>query len=271
MVKGSRDKSYIAEVFRKHFKAGMTQFEFERSEIDQAAEDLGIARSGNPGHVVYHFRSRAPMPSEIAGTAPKDMEWTIELAGKGRYRFKLVKIGANRIEPRLAQDVTKLPDATPEIVIAHAKRDEQAVLAKIRYNRLIDLFLNMSAYSLQNHLRTFVKGRGQIEIDELYVGIDWTGAQFVVPVQAKRKKDRPVAVQAMQDVEYCAELYPNLLCRPVAVHTLGDERIAMMELKRKGDSIVVVFERHYSLVSASEIDAADLNEYNALRKQHPIR
>lgn len=271
MARGSRDKSNISEVFRRHFKEGMTQFEFERSEIDRAAEEMGIARSANPGHIVYHFRSRAPMPPEISRTAPKGMEWTIELAGKGRYRFKLVNIGANRIEPRLAQDVTKLPDATPEIVLAHAKRDEQAVLAKIRYNRLIDLFLNLSAYSLQNHLRTSVKGRGQIEIDELYVGVDWTGAQYVVPVQAKRKKDRPVAVQAMQDVEYCAELYPNLLCRPVAVHTLGDERIAMMELKRRGDGIVVAFERHYSLVPASEISAADLNEYNTLRKQHPNR
>src|SRR5271157_4057421 len=32
--------------------------------------------------------------------------------------------------------------------------DEQALLAKVRYTRLIDTFLGITAYSLQNHLRT---------------------------------------------------------------------------------------------------------------------
>lgn len=49
--------------------------------------------------------------------------------------------------------------------------DEQALLAKVRYSRLVDIFLGIAAYSLQNHLRTSVVGIGQIEMDELYVGI----------------------------------------------------------------------------------------------------
>ena len=53
--------------------------------------------------------------------------------------------------------------------------DEQALLAKIRYNRLLDVFLGISAYSLQNHLRTTVLHIGQIEIDELYIGLDKHG------------------------------------------------------------------------------------------------
>jgi len=47
----------------------------------------------------------------------------------------------------------KIPDATPEIVAAYALSDEQALLAKVRYNRLLDIFLGVAAYSLQNHLR----------------------------------------------------------------------------------------------------------------------
>ena len=50
--------------------------------------------------------------------------------------------------------------------------DEQALLAKIRYNRLIDIFTGITCYSLQNHLRTTVPNIGQVEIDEIYIGID---------------------------------------------------------------------------------------------------
>ena len=68
--------------------------------------------------------------------------------------------------------------------------DEQALLAKVRYNRLIDVFLGVAAYSLQNHLRTTVSDVGQLEIDEIYVGVDRQGRQYVMPVQAKGGSDR---------------------------------------------------------------------------------
>jgi len=48
---------------------------------------------------------------------------------------------------------TKIPDSTPELVGAYALDDEQALLAIVRYNRLIDIFLSLTTYSLQNHLR----------------------------------------------------------------------------------------------------------------------
>lgn len=82
-----------------------------------------------------------------------------------------------------------IPDATPEIIRAYAMDDEQALLAILRYNRLIDTFLGLTTYSLQNHLRTTVKKIGQIEIDELYVGMDKRGCHYVIPVQAKGGKD----------------------------------------------------------------------------------
>ncbi len=63
--------------------------------------------------------------------------------------------------------------------------DEQALLAKIRYNRLIDIFTGITCYSLQNHLRTTVPNIGQVEIDEIYIGIDKRGAHYILPAQAK--------------------------------------------------------------------------------------
>ena len=131
------------------------------------------------------------------------MEWIIEGVGRARYAFKLVRI--NRILPNLALITIKIPDSTPEIVTAYALSDEQALLAKVRYNRLIDIFLGIVAYSLQNHLRTTVKKIGQVEIDEIYVGIDSQGRQYVLPVQAKGGNDQLSVVQTKQDLACCRE------------------------------------------------------------------
>ena len=67
--------------------------------------------------------------------------------------------------------------------------DEQALLARVRYNRLVDIFLGIACYSLQNHLRTTASNMGQVETDELYVGVDRRGSHYVVPIQAKGGKD----------------------------------------------------------------------------------
>jgi hypothetical protein len=151
------------------------------------------------------------LPPEIVATAPKGMEWGIELAGKGQYRFKLSKL--MRIVPRPDLIAVKIPDATPEIISAYALTHEQSLLAKVRYNRLIDVFLGIASYSLQNHLQTFVKDIGQIEIDEVYVGVNRHGQQYVVPVQAKGGADQLGVTQTRQDIACCVQKFPRLTCR----------------------------------------------------------
>jgi hypothetical protein len=42
----------------------------------------------------------------------------------------------------------------------------------LRYNRLIDVFIGVTCYSLQNHLRTTEPRIGQFETDEIYVNTD---------------------------------------------------------------------------------------------------
>ncbi|HZR27685.1 MAG TPA: hypothetical protein VFA71_02810 [Terriglobales bacterium] len=161
----------------------------------------------NIGEVVYSQRYRAGWPEEIKATISKGRDWIIVPAGRGRYSFKLIR-GSSRILPRLDAAVIKVPDATPKIIAAYAQSDEQAVLARVRYNRLIDIFLGITAYSLQNHFRTSVKDMGQIEIDELYVGVNREGQQFIVPVQAKGGSDQLSIIQAIQDIACCCEKFP---------------------------------------------------------------
>jgi hypothetical protein len=242
-----------------NYKVGNREVKFAREDIESAAKALNIKLPKNLGDLIYSFRYRSSLPEKITGTQPNGMEWIIEGDGRARYKFQLVKV--NRIVPNKSLAVIKVPEATPEIIAAYALNDEQALLAKVRYNRLIDVFLGVTAYSLQNHMRTTVKGVGQIEIDEVYVAIDRRGIQYVVPVQAKGGSDQLSVVQAKQDLACCAEKFPQLVCRSVSAQFMDDDRIAMFELGVQIERVVVLEERHYLLVPSLDISADELKAY----------
>lgn len=249
----------VVSIFRSGYTKGSREFFFQRSDMEIAAESLGISLPKNLGDIVYSFRYRYPLPAEITDTQPKGMEWIIEGAGKARYVFRLVPV--NRIVPRNDLAETKIPDSTPEIIGAHSLSDEQALLARVRYNLLVGTFLGVTAYSLQNHLRTTVSGIGQIEIDEVYLAVDKFGRQFIIPVQAKGGHDRHGVVQTLQDIAWCRAKFPELICRPVSVQFLSSDKIAMFELMEQDGTVKVVEERHYRLVPAHDISHDELQWY----------
>ena len=257
---GSRYDALIESIFFDHFREGESEFEFERTELESAAESLGIELPKNLGDVIYSYRFRKDLPNSVIATQPDGMEWVIELAGTGRYRFKLGRIV--RIVPRTDLVAIDIPDATPELIRAYRLDDEQALLAIVRYNRLIDTFLGLTTYSLQNHLRTAVKGVGQIEIDELYVGIDKRGRQYAIPVQAKGGNDRIGTVQAAQDIRFVQERFAGMRCRAIAAQFMDEEIVALFELTEQRDEIRVVEERHYRLVPAKELDRETIRDYS---------
>jgi len=257
----NRYKAIIESIFFAHWQEGTTEFEFERSEITDTAEDLQIALPRNLGDVVYSIRYRTPLPEKVLETQPSGLEWIIEGAGRSRYRFKLVP--ATRIKPNPSLVSIAIPDATPELIRAYRLDDEQALLAIVRYNRLIDTFLGLTTYSLQNHLRTTVTGIGQIEIDELYIGLDKRGCHYVIPVQAKGGKDQIGVVQTTQDIRYATQNFPGLRCRPIAAQFMEEWIVALFELTLQGDEVKVLEERHYRLVPASELDKDAIRAYPA--------
>jgi hypothetical protein len=156
---------------------------------------------------------------------------------------------------------TKVPDATPGVIAKYALGDEQALLAKLRYNRLVDIFTGVTCYSLQNHLRTTVPEMGQVETDELYVGVDKKGAHYVFPVQAKGGKDRLNIVQIEQDLALCAHKFSSLICRPLAAQFMRDDVIAMFEFEQGEEGLGIASEKHYKLVPPEEVTEADLENY----------
>ncbi len=271
----NRYSAIIGEIFRRHYKSGYTQFEFSREELVEIARSLKIALPKNLGDAIYSFRFRTALPDEIVKTAGKDREWIIELVGRAKYRFHLVKLA--NIVPNPSMISIKIPDATPEIISAYALSDEQALLAKVRYNRLLDIFLGLTTYSLQNHLRTTVKSMGdsQIEIDEVYVGVNKHGEQFALPVQAKGGSDRLSVVQTAQDIACCREKFQGITCRPISAQFMAGDIIAMFELALDGEDVKLVEEKHYKLVPSDQIvptisgymqsDSTKVTEYGSRR------
>lgn len=260
IAKLNRYAEIVAEVFRKNYKPGDQRTPFERNEFEAAAKARGVELPKNLGDAIYSFKYRNPLPAAVVETAPKGYEWGIYSVGRSMYEFRLVR--PLSMEPRRSQLVVKIPDATPEIISAYALGDEQALLAKVRYNRLVDIFLGITASSLQNHLRTTVKGIGQIEVDELYVGLDRTGCQYVVPVQAKGGKDKHGRQQTEQDMACCEQKFPALRCRPVSAQFMTKNKIAMFELAMQDEEIRIVAEEHYELVPAASITDGDLATYS---------
>jgi hypothetical protein len=167
-----------------------------------------------------------------------------------------------RIIPSEILSETKIPEATPGIIAKYALSDEQALLAKLRYNRLIDIFTGVTCYSLQSHLRTFVPGMGQVETDEIYIGIDRRGAHYVFPVQAKGgTNDQIGIVQIEQDLALCKAKFPALICRPIAAQFMADDLIALFLFEETDKGLTLDYEKHYRLVPPDKMTAKDLEKY----------
>ena len=255
----NRYSQILEKIFFDHFKQGATSVRFVREELESSAIALQIKLPKNLGDLLYSFRFRTELPESVRATAPAEKYWVIKLAGKSAYKFELERQWI--IEPNYGLIRIKVPDSTPGIIARYALGDEQALLALVRYNRLIDIFAGVASFSLQNHLRTTVAGVGQVEVDELYVGLDRRGAHYVFPLQAKGGKDRMSTVQIEQDIALCAEKFPKLICRPIGTQFLNDGGIALMEFTQTDQGLRLAAERHYTLVPVDGLTDNDLQKY----------
>lgn len=255
----NRYTQIIETIFFRHYQAGATEVSFDRSEINEVATELGLKQISNVGDAVYSFRFRIDLPARIRETAPPGVEWTIRQAGISRYQFVLTKFV--NIVPAEGLIVTKIPESTPGVITKYALDDEQALLAKLRYNRLIDIFTGITCYSLQNHLRTTVPNLGQVETDEVYIGIDARGAHYVLPVQAKGGRDKLGVVQIEQDIAMCESKFPTLICKPIAAQFMADHVIALFQFEQTEEGVGIAVEKHYKLVTLDQLSPEELARY----------
>ena len=185
-------KRLIDRIFAERYQPGTLEVSFKRDDLISAAEALGAPRPKNLGDIVYSLRYRVALPESIRSKALQGREWAIFPGGKAVYTMRTVPL--NLIEPRQGLRTTLIPDSTPGVISMYSQSDEQALLAGVRYNRLLDVFTGLACYSLQSHLRTSVAitnaidgtpSSSQVETDELYVGLDKNGAHHIPPRASK--------------------------------------------------------------------------------------
>lgn len=249
----------IERIFLLYYHKGDTEVPFERTDITKAAKHLKVTLPKNLGDVIYSFRYRAALPDSIKSEAPLGTEWIIRPSGQSKYKFQVAPF--SNIIPSEFLSETKIPNATPGIIESYALSDEQALLAKIRYNRLVDIFTGITCYSLQSHLRTNIPELGQAETDEIYVGLDKKGIHYVIPVQAKGTQDKLGIVQIEQDIAICSAKFPNLVAKPIGAQFMANDLIALFEFEMTSNGISVASEKHYRLVDPSELSQEDLRNY----------
>lgn len=258
--KKNRYDQLIEKVFFKHYRKGATEVEFNRNDFNSIAKELQIKLPKNLGDIIYSYRYRNRLPVKIDRLLKKGEEWVIRSTGRGKYKFTKSSFGKVEPNPRLSK--IKVLDSTPEIIRRYALNDEQALLGIIRYNRLIDIFLEITCYPLQSHLRTTVKGMGQVETDELYIGVNKSGAQYVVPIQAKGKKDTLGVVQIEQDFAICEEKFKGLVSRPIAAQFIEDNLIALFEFEKNEGQIRIKEEKHYRIVPNNDLSDDEILSYS---------
>lgn len=249
----------IEAIFFKVYKSGIKEIPFNRNDIVNTALQLQIQLPKNIGDLLYSFRYRTSLPESIVKKAPDGFEWIIRPAGRALYKIVLTR--QTYFHPTEHLSETKIPDATPGIIIRYAMTDEQALLAVMRFNRLVDIFIGLTCYSLQSHLRTTVPEMGQVETDEIYIGIDKRGVHYVLPVQAKGGNDKLGVVQIEQDFAIGAAKFPALICKPIAAQFMVNGTIALFEFELSDQGIAIASEKHYKLVKSTELSSEELERY----------
>jgi len=214
---------------------------FTKSDVEHAISDLGLTIKNVPD-IVYTYRAgRSPLPQAILAYG----NWAIEGMGKGKYAFVSLT-RSPYVDIPLDVEVIRILDATPQLVLKYQGADEQGFLARIRYNRLIDTFTALTAYHIQGHFRTTISNVGQVEIDDLYIGIDTDGHGFVLPIEAKSEspKDQLGVIQVTQMVKFARQHFADLTVRPIGVKILPDGSYMFLELNDSDDPNLVATKRY---------------------------
>jgi len=235
----------IVRLFMSKFKDNMAEIEFTKDELVEAAQELGIPIRNVPD-IVYTYRSRRNLPDMILEKG----NWVIMPKGKGKFSF-FKSARKPFVEVQEGLQKIEVLNAVPEIVEKYAQDDEQAVLTEIRYNRLTDILTKVTCFHLQSHARTTVEGEGQIEIDDIYVGVDREGVRYILPLEAKSSDERDKLgwVQVANMIKFAHQKYPDLKCKPIAAKPVQKHLIYLIEFNDNPDAeqVAIVQTKLYEL------------------------
>ena len=135
---------------------------------------------------------------------------------------------------------TKIIDITPKCVVPYGEKDTHALFAIIEANRLIDVFLGISA----------VRYRGpffrRFRIDHFFHGIDPHGRRLTIALYSK-VADANFRWMADGPPRKAREQEP--IRRIVTAQFVGRDSVAMFEWKTEGKRPKIIAEARYQLFS----------------------
>ncbi len=148
MKKKNRYSQIIERIFFIHYKPGINEIQFERAEISNVAEELGIQLPKNLGDVIYSFRYRNKLPSSIRRKAPADREWIIRPAGRGIYKFVVARMSSITPTKMLAE--TKIPELVCRPLAAQIKEIDVIAMFEFELIKEDIVIIGEKHYSLVN-------------------------------------------------------------------------------------------------------------------------
>jgi len=245
----------ILEVFLYHYQEGVDRLIFKKDELAEVCRKHGITVRNIPD-IIYTYRARRTLPSKILATG----HWAIEPAGRGAYAFRLLRSSPHFEIPFADYAPVHIYNAIPEVVEGLLRQDEQSLLTRVLYNRLVDIFTGLTCFHIQNHYRSFVADMGEVELDALYVGVDKTGALFVLPIEAKSQAESEMIgrIQVSQMAKLVRQDFAQLRRRVLAVKAVADGTITMVEFDdhEEPDEIGIVSVGRFRLIRRAAKDDA---------------
>ena len=237
----------ILEVFQRHFQPGLKRLVFEKDELAEICAKHGITVRNIPD-IIYTYRVRRMLPHQILSTG----NWAIEPSGRGSYAFRLLQNLPFFEIPFYDFAPIEILNALPEVVEGLLRKDEQSLLTKILYNRLVDIFTGLTCFHIQNHYRSFVADLGEVELDAIYVGIDKTGLLCSIPIEAKSQGENEMIgrIQVSQMAKLVRQDFSHLQRRILAIKALQDDTIAIIEFSdnTEPDEIKIISVGRFRLI-----------------------
>lgn len=233
----NRAEKVIVSIFKEVYEEGKDSLPFNLGMVRKASNEyIGEDKNTNDPDIMYRFKTgRSEIPDEIK----KKGEWVVKSrSGQGNYEF--VKLDGGKyldIPSHSDFEAIEVLESTPDVVLKYSSDDEQSLLSRLQYSRLLGTFLKLTVHHLQSHVQTSVQKIGQVEVDDLYVGVDKEGEEYVIPVEAKNKEEgeRLSVIQLHAMNEFARQKFPDTTARPIGVKLNSDGSITVVEINSTTD------------------------------------
>jgi hypothetical protein len=264
---GNNSRVYVpilVDIFQRKYQDGDEIVEFTLDEVRETAERLDI-KIRNPSDLIYRMKSRTKLPSEILDKGFK----IIKIVKKGVYQFQL---GESTIVDLTRENVFQIQDTTPVAVRRFLEEklseiDEQGLLTIIHYCDLLSHFTGLKIYRLKSHVRKSIVNIGQVEVDEVDIGIglDSLETPIIFPIEAKSASDPLNWTQIANQVNFSKQLFLNYVIRPIGIKVDYDSLLHIIEFtpEMEANKIKIKNSATYNLIlSEEQINAIRSNAQN---------